>query len=117
MTEQTRKELEEQATKLYGNLVYPKTHIELYVEGYIAGAEGYEKQKEINKELVDDIAALQRDKADLIFVRDQKAKHINELKDQLTKAKEIIRQFLNDYPVITKELLDKLEQFIKELEK
>ena len=46
MTEQTRKELEEQATKLYGNLVYPKTHIELYVEGYIAGAEGYEKQEE-----------------------------------------------------------------------
>ena len=36
---------------------------------------------------------------------------------QLTKAKEIIRQFLNDYPVITKELLDKLEQFIKEIEK
>lgn len=33
---------------------------------------------------------------------------------QLTKAKEIIRQFLNDYPVITKEVLDKLEQFIKE---
>lgn len=37
--------------------------------------------------------------------------------DELTKAKEIIRQFLNDYPVITKELLDKLEQFIKEIEK
>ena len=36
---------------------------------------------------------------------------------QLTKAKEIIRQFLNDYPVITKEVLDKLEQFIKEIEK
>lgn len=37
--------------------------------------------------------------------------------EQLTKAKEIIRQFLNDYPVITKELLDKLEQFIKDVEK
>lgn len=36
------------------------------------------------------------------------------LKDQLAQAKEIIKQFLNDYPVITKELLDKLEQFIKE---
>lgn len=60
MTEQTRKELEEKATKLYGNLVYPKNHIELYVEGYIAGAEGYEKQKEINKELVDDIADLHK---------------------------------------------------------
>ena len=77
----------------------------------------YNKQKEINKELVDDIAALQRDKADLIFVRDQKAKHINELKDQLTKAKEVIRQFLNDYPVITKAVLDKLEQLKKDLEK
>ena len=60
MTEQTRKELEEKATELYGRLVYPKTHIELYVEGYIAGAEGYEKQKEINKELVDDIADLHK---------------------------------------------------------
>lgn len=36
-------------------------------------------------------------------------------KDMLIKAKEIIRQFLNDYPVITKEVLDKLEQFIKEI--
>lgn len=33
---------------------------------------------------------------------------------KLEQAKEIIKQFLNDYPVITKELLDKLEQFIKE---
>ena len=29
---------------------------------YEAGTEGYEKQKEINKELVDDIAALHREK-------------------------------------------------------
>lgn len=36
-------------------------------------------------------------------------------KDQLTKAIDIIKQFLNDYPVITKEVLDKLEQFIKEI--
>lgn len=34
--------------------------------------------------------------------------------NKLKEAKEIIKQFLNDYPVITKELLDKLEQFIKE---
>ena len=38
-------------------------------------------------------------------------------KCQLEQAKEIIKQFLNDYPVITKELLDKLELFIKEIEK
>lgn len=37
--------------------------------------------------------------------------------EQLTKAKEIIKQFLNDYPIITKDLLDKLEQFISEMEK
>lgn len=37
------------------------------------------------------------------------------LSEQLTEAKEIIKQFLNDYPVITKELLDKLEQFVKEI--
>lgn len=35
-------------------------------------------------------------------------------KERLTQAKAIIKQFLNDYPVITKELLDKLEQFVKE---
>lgn len=58
---------------------------------YEAGAEGYEKQKEINKELVDDIAALQRDKADLIFVRDQKAKHINELKARITELETQIK--------------------------
>jgi len=33
------------------------------------------------------------------------------------QAKEIIRQFLNDYPAITKELLDKLEQFLKQEDK
>lgn len=36
--------------------------------------------------------------------------------DKLAKAVAIIKQFLNDYPVITKEVLDKLEQFIKEME-
>lgn len=43
------------------------------------------------------------------------AKQRAETAKQLTKAKEIIRQFINDYPVITKELLDKLEQFVKEV--
>ena len=38
------------------------------------------------------------------------------LKDQLKEVKEIIRQFLNNYPVITRDSLDKLEQFIKETE-
>ena len=52
----------------------------------------YEKQKEINKELVDDITALQRDKADLIFVRDQKAKHICELKARITELETQIKQ-------------------------
>lgn len=51
----------------------------------------YDKQKEINKELVDDIAALQRDKADLIFVRDQKAKHICELKARITELETQIK--------------------------
>lgn len=60
-------------------------------------------------------AELRRDKEDLIFIRNQKAKCMGEDKEQLTKAKEIIRQFLNDYPIITKELLDKLEQFLKEI--
>ena len=87
----------------------------------------YEKQKEINKELVDDIAALQRGKADLIFVRDQKAKHINELKDQLTKAKEIIKEFVRleyadftngDYSNELSKVLKQAEQFLNsEVEK
>lgn len=38
----------------------------------------------------------------------------SEIISQLNKAKSIIRQFLNDYPVITKEVLGKLEQFVNE---
>ena len=41
---------------------------------------------------------------------------LQECTEQLTKAKKIIKQFLNDYPIITKDLLDKLEQFISEVE-
>ena len=59
-----------------------------------------------NAELKKKIGIYQKGMYDEIEKRDRK----------LTKAKEIIKQFLNDYPVITKELLDKLEQFIKEIE-
>jgi hypothetical protein len=58
-----------------------------------------------NAELKKKIGLYQKGMYDEIEKRDKK----------LANAKEIIRQFLNDYPVITKELLDKLEQFIKEI--
>lgn len=66
------------------------------------------------EELEKENAELKRDKEDLVFIRDQKAKCMCEDKQRLTKAKSIIKQFLNDYPVITKEVLDKLEQFVNE---
>ena len=84
MTDQARKELEQKADKLaedyvmredtitendrvpfdngYGSQTvdFEKEVKKGYKDGYIAGAEGYEKQKEINKELVDDIAVLNK---------------------------------------------------------
>lgn len=78
--------------------------------------QGFEIICKENTELQEQIAELKRDKEDLIFVRDQKAKCMCEDKQRLTKAKSIIKQFLNDNPVITKEVLGKLEQFLKEVE-
>ena len=73
------------------------------------------------KRLEKENAELKRDKEDLIFVRNAKADHINELKEQLEQAKEIIRTFLN-MPMPNNEevfadvgaFLTKAEQFLKE---
>lgn len=62
-------------------------------------------------------AYYQRHKEEILARRKAKREENKKYKDQLAQAKEIIRQFLNDYPIITKEVLDKLEQFIKEIEK
>ena len=76
--------------------------------------EGYEQAEKENEEL-------KRDKEDLIFVRNQKATHICELKDQLSKAKEIIENIIRvtwgegwNYSLDWKV---KAEQFLKEIEK
>lgn len=95
-------------------------------------------------ELEKENAELRRDKEDLIFVRNAKADHINELKadndarkyamamsekvekrlrEQLTKAKEIIKEFVCNYNNKTiyvnnvKPLLEQAEQFLEEIEK
>lgn len=80
------------------------------------GEENKRLEKE-NAELKTDYKVLScsvGDFGDLQDKLEEEQRKNNGLSDNLTKAKEIIRQFLNDYPVITKEVLDKLEQFIKE---
>lgn len=77
------------------------------------------------EELEKENAELRRDKEDLIFVRDQKAKCMCEDKQRLTKAKEIIRQLclmvreLNNPNVQLTDVdysLSEAEQFLKEVE-
>lgn len=67
---------------------------------YEAGAEGYEKQKEINKELVDDIAALN--------------KRIRELEKAKKYVNKLVETALKGSGVITKEELEEMREFIKE---
>jgi hypothetical protein len=72
------------------------------------------KLEKENAELKEESDFFHREKGEYKSAFLQEVRKTIKLNKQLTKAKEIIRQFLNDYPVITKELLDKLEQFIKE---
>ena len=53
-----------------------------------------DKQIEATYKLDKENAELKRDKEDLIFVRNAKADHICELKDQLTKAKELLAKWV-----------------------
>lgn len=101
MTEQTRKELEEQATKLYGNLVYPKTHIELYVDGYLAGA----------KELENQIADIKANCDLAIEGRDIK---IKELELELTVQKDQLQEETNLH-LHAEEYIKSLEQQIEKM--
>lgn len=88
--------------------------------------ENAELKKKCYKKAVKDYCKLEKENAELKAFRQDcvkltednviMARQRAETANQLTKAKGIIRQFLNDYPVITKELLDKLEQFIKNSE-
>lgn len=63
MTEDARKELEQKAHDYTWKTLLLNENdptFKAVADAYIAGAEGYEKQKEINKELVDDIAELNK---------------------------------------------------------
>ena len=108
-------------------------------DGYLAGAEPREKriaelekelefEKSVNgeftaieklRELEKENAEFKRDKEDLIFIRNQNAKCMCEDKEQLTKAKELLEDFicyanLADCNLYIKE---QAEQFLKDLEK
>lgn len=69
-----------------------------------------------NKE--QEVAELKRDKEDLIFVRDQKAKCMCEDKERLTKAIEILKKYHNECPAkySFEDIDDMAEQFLKEVE-
>ncbi|MBO7735438.1 MAG: hypothetical protein J6S67_22935 [Methanobrevibacter sp.] len=85
-----------------------------------------DKQIEATYKLDKENADLKRDKEDLIFVRNAKANHINELKDQLAKAKELLKMMYYLYfdPCVTEQDLknrykffEVVKQFLKEIEK
>lgn len=67
-------------------------------------------------ELEQEIVALKKDKEDLIFIRDQKAKCMCEDKERLTKAKEILRKYHEECPkkYSFEDIDDMAEQFLKE---
>lgn len=73
------------------------------------------------KELEKKNAELKRDKEDLIFIRNQKADYINELKYQLTKAKELIEDMYDAIPSshsdYYKNVMERARQFLREVEK
>lgn len=69
-------------------------------------------------ELEQEIVALKKDKEDLIFIRNQKAKCTCEDKEKLTQAKKIIGNLYamckdNHYPG-SSVLMEQAEQFLKE---
>ena len=76
----------------------------------------YPKIKELEKENEE----LKRDKEDLIFVRNAKADHINELKEQIEKMKKYIKacwveENLNDYSSYITNSSDEFRDLVKEL--
>lgn len=160
------------AKELYGNLVYPKTHIELYIDGYLAGAKELENQiadikancdlaiegrdikikeleqknKELEKRLVFARAEFQRQykenaelKSELTKKADTNHSLVEQMADlesdfricehnadtyydQLTKAKEVIKELLDSYKYVIrfreyvdKKPIAKAEQFLKEI--
>ena len=72
-------------------------------------------------ELEKENAELKQDKKDLIFVRNAKADHIIELKDQLNEAKDLIEDMYDKIPAshsdYYKDVMERARQFIKEIEK
>lgn len=67
-------------------------------------------QKE-NAELAEQIAELKDDNK---VMADNYSRMEQKFYDNITKSKEWIRRFMNEYPVITKEVFEEAEQFLKE---
>jgi len=87
-----------------------------------------EENQDLRKQIAElekENAELKRDKEDLIFIRNQNAKCMCEDKEQLTKAKEIIRELVRveyadftngDYSNELSKVLEQAEQFLKDNE-
>ena len=91
------------AKGLYGNLVYPKIHIELYIDGYLAGA----------KELENQIADIKANCDLAIEGRDIKIKELEQKNKELEKRLVFARaEFQRQY----KENAD-LKETIADIEK
>lgn len=101
--EQQMKRLEEENAKLKaynekllnGDIEKHNKIVELQ-NAYNETEELLSKQIEVTYKLDKENAELKRDKEDLIFIRNQKAKFICEDKEQLTYAKTIIQDLLNN---------------------
>ena len=116
---------EEYFRKNYPDYCYGDRLLSPYWDLFQYGVEFGERQsekkiKELKKRLVFARAEFQRQyKENEELVKTAETFQATAYKSSVlfTKAKGVIKQFLNDYPVITKEILDKLEQLIKEIEK
>lgn len=112
----TKEELKKEAEAKYKIGGYPQLHPDYFafIHGYLAGAEPREKR----------IAELEKENAELESDFRICEKNADTYYDKLTKAKEIIRTFLN-MPMPNNEevftdvgvFLTKAEQFLKETEK
>jgi len=83
-----------------------------------------EENQDLRKQIAElekENAELKRDKEDLIFIRNQNAKCMCEDKEQLTKAKEIIKTCLGfmqtfGYSPSMDKFVTEVEQFLKDSE-
>lgn len=135
----TKEELEKEAEEKYSEVdrefITCQDEGEVFNIGYVLGAEPREKRiKELETrcnelffqvnekiakidELEKENAELKRDKEDLIFIRNQNAKCMCEDKENLAKAKELLKHWANSYGYIDIALCKQTQQFLREVEK